>query len=223
MQSLAPRLDAHSCCIQSGYPGIAALAWTDHDTGRWMGSTARVNGNGQRHVLGQGHTRACSSARAAGSRPAVADEAARQELRHRARDHPGRGRSPETVDRSERAPVSILEHAITLRAHPWQQRFFWSKSRYVGIIAGIRGGKTGIGSLAFLRDLTACPEGWLFRPSCSRFEGYNQADWQRFDIGPCGVPGRPGTTDRGQPPGGLAPYRAGCPGPRHRDRARAGP
>jgi hypothetical protein len=36
---------------------------------------------------------------------------------------------------------------ITLKAHPWRQRFFWSKSRYVGIIAGIRGGKTVIGSL----------------------------------------------------------------------------
>ena len=55
--------------------------------------------------------------------------------------------------------MSVLEHAITLKAHPWQQRFFWSKSRYVGIIAGIRGGKTVIGSLAFLHDLTACPVG----------------------------------------------------------------
>jgi hypothetical protein len=47
----------------------------------------------------------------------------------------------------------------TLRPHIWQQRFFWSESRYVGMIAGIRGGKTVIGSLAFLKDLTACPPG----------------------------------------------------------------
>jgi hypothetical protein len=45
--------------------------------------------------------------------------------------------------------VSILEHAITLKAYPWQQRFFWSRSRYVGMIVGIRGGKIVIGTASF--------------------------------------------------------------------------
>ena len=40
------RLDARSSCIQvSGYAAIAALAWTNHDTGRWVGSTAQLNGH----------------------------------------------------------------------------------------------------------------------------------------------------------------------------------
>ena len=55
--------------------------------------------------------------------------------------------------------MSVIDHAISLRPHIWQQRFFWSKARFVGIIAGIRGGKTVIGSLAFLKDLTDCPPG----------------------------------------------------------------
>jgi hypothetical protein len=31
--------------------------------------------------------------------------------------------------------MSVVQHAITLRPHVWQQRFFWSKHRFVGIIA----------------------------------------------------------------------------------------
>ena len=53
--------------------------------------------------------------------------------------------------------MRVIQHTTSLRPHIWQQRFFWSKARFVGIIAGIRGGKTVIGSLAFLGDATACP------------------------------------------------------------------
>jgi hypothetical protein len=53
--------------------------------------------------------------------------------------------------------VSTIDHHIGLKPHIWQQRFFWSMARFVGIIAGIRDGKTVIGSLAFLGDATACP------------------------------------------------------------------
>jgi hypothetical protein len=55
--------------------------------------------------------------------------------------------------------MRVIQHTTSLRPHIWQQRFFWSKSWYVGIIAAIRGGKTVIGSLAFLKDLTDCPAG----------------------------------------------------------------
>jgi hypothetical protein len=55
--------------------------------------------------------------------------------------------------------MSVVQHEISLRPHIWQQRVFWSKARFVGIIAGIRGGKTVIGSLAFLKDLTDRPSG----------------------------------------------------------------
>ena len=55
--------------------------------------------------------------------------------------------------------MRVIQHTTSLRPHIWQQRFFWSKARFVGIIAGIRGGKTVIGSIAFLKDLTDCPSG----------------------------------------------------------------
>jgi hypothetical protein len=47
--------------------------------------------------------------------------------------------------------MALIKHEISLRPHLWQQRFFWSKARFVGIIAGIRGGNTIIDSLAFLQ------------------------------------------------------------------------
>jgi hypothetical protein len=45
----------------------------------------------------------------------------------------------------DRVPVSRASHRSGSR-HIWQQRFFWSKASYVGIIAGIRAGKTVVGS-----------------------------------------------------------------------------
>lgn len=58
-----------------------------------------------------------------------------------------------------RMPDAAPAYHLSLRPHRWQRRVIQSSAREVAAIAGIRGGKTVIGSLKFLANITAAPPG----------------------------------------------------------------
>jgi hypothetical protein len=59
--------------------------------------------------------------------------------------------------------MSVVKHEISLRPHMWQQRFFWSKARFVGIICGVRQARAVLPGVSreTAIQIVALPSGWV--------------------------------------------------------------